>query len=371
MRRAWRLWVAASCLGCAGRAPTPAPSPASPSAAARQLQLDGMVVRTVADPLTGLLGYDPPTLLHLAAEAARNDKQDQARALYERLLAEFPGSELAPRARFELGRLLEGAGRFAEAVALYQALGDMPPQEGEAARRLWLDAQYRLAVCVGQLGNWWKSVSVFDGILALDWLETFDKLEAQVGRGISIRNAGDADGAEVALLGALHFYEDAQRLERFEDMGLAAEAAFQVGQIAAEKYAAVRLEYPIETLRERLEQKCELLLAAQHRFLRAIRLGDAHTVAAAGFHIGSLYESLYDSIVELEVPADLSSEQGDVYRDEVRSRVGVLVRKAIMVYERTLLVGRTAPTAGEWVARIERALTRLKTLYLEADKPPS
>ena len=61
----------------------------------RTLRLDGVVVRTAPDPLTGLESYDAPTLMHLAGEALRNERPELALLLYERLLLELPESPLA------------------------------------------------------------------------------------------------------------------------------------------------------------------------------------------------------------------------------------------------------------------------------------
>lgn len=345
--------------------------PLAPEPAPDRIALDGAVIRSEPDPLTQLEAYDSDQLFHLAREAERNGKKDDARALYERLIQEFPESQQVPPARFNLGLLFEGQKAFADAAAQYRLIAGLPIPEEETARRTFLDAHYRLAVAHVELAQHWEAVAVFDKVLELDWLDAFDRLEALVGKGLCMRKADDVTGAEATLSAALRLYQDLQSEGPFVDNGLAAEAAFALGEIAYERYVTVELVFPIELLRTRLEEKCEHLLSAQHRFLRAIRLGDTHTVAAAGFRIGSLYESLYDAIVGLETPSELTEEEGEVYRDEVRMKVGVLVKKAIMVYERTLAVGRSAPTAQAWVGRIETALARLKALYLEDKAPPS
>jgi tetratricopeptide (TPR) repeat protein len=338
---------------------------------ARALPLDGAVVRAEIDPLTGLAHYDASQLCHLAADAERQGRLDDAIALYDRFVKEFAHSTSSSAARFNLGLLYEKAQRWADAVAAYTPLADSeaPASADDEGRRTWLDAHFRLAVCLGKQGAWWDATGVFDEVLTFEWLTDFDRLEAMVGRGIAILHAGEPESADIAFGAALRFQQEAAARGPFADNGLAAEAAFHMGEIALEKYDKTRLEFPIDTLRERLEQKCGFLLSAQHRFLRAIRLGDTHTVAAAGFKIGWLYENLYDVIVGLETPADLDAEQAEVYKDEVRQRVGVLVKKAIMVYERTLAVGKSASTAQAWVSRIEQALARLRTIYL--DQPPS
>ncbi len=342
--------VVALGAGCA-RLPATAPLP-----------LDGVVVHQEPEPLTGLDIYDPPALFHLALEADRNGDPARAQAIYERLLLSFPHSNHAIAAGFNLGLLLEHSERYDAAAERYLAVALMTEPAPGDDRRTWLHAHFRLAVCAGKLGTWWRAVAAFDEVLALKWIDDGDRLEASVGRGIALQEAGDVEAAELAFSQALWIHRKVSAESRFDDHGLAAEAAFRMGDIADAKYRAVVLAYPLDTLRQRLEQKCDLLLQAQSRYLRAIQYGDAHTVAAAGLRVGQLYESLYDMIANLAVPVDLDHEQAEVYVEEVKHRIAILLDKALMVYERSLVVGRRAPSAAEWVARLEAAVARVRTM---------
>jgi tetratricopeptide (TPR) repeat protein len=327
-------------------------------------------VRGAPDPLTGLSSYDSSLLFHLAAEAQRAGEPERAVSLYGRFLTEFPDSRLGPRARYNLGLALEGLQRFGEAAAQYETLARLKPPAGEEWRT-WLDAHYRWAVCLGELGDPWGVVAVFDRLLEVRPLDDFDHLEALVGRGMALRRAGNDESAESALSEALRFSDEASGRGLRDDGGMTAEAAFAAGEIAAARFEAVQLELPVSRLRPRLEQKCELLLLAQHRYVRAMRRGGVEMLAAAGFRVGALYESLYRALVGLEIPQELSQEQAEVYRDEVDKRVSLLVNKAMTIYERSLLAGRIAPGAAPWVQRLESALSRLKALYLEGGHSPA
>ncbi|OGQ92067.1 MAG: hypothetical protein A2289_14275 [Deltaproteobacteria bacterium RIFOXYA12_FULL_58_15] len=332
--------------------------------------LDGLVLRTDRDPLTNLEAYDPPTLFHLALEEERKGKVAVARRIYLRLLEEFPESSFWLASRFNLGLSFEGTEEWQQATEHYLAIAVSSLPKVEADRRVWLDAHFRLAVCTSKSGDWWRAVAVFEYVLGEEWISPVQRLEALVGKGIALHEADDATGAEIVFAKALRHFQEASRVERFDDRGLAAEAAFRMGEITRNRYESVKLAFPQEILMQRLEEKCELLLAAQSRYLRAIRYGDAHTVAAAGLCIGSLYESLHDMIVGMEAPRELSDAQVSVYEEEVRQRVRVLVAKALSAYERSLEVGRRASTAQAWVARLEAAVDRLQSVYLGTAASP-
>ena len=123
----------------------------------------------------------------------------------------------------------------------------------------------------------------------------------------------------------------------------------------------------MERLKERLETKCGFLLTAQNRYIRAIRFGDSHTIAAAGYRLGDLYENLYEAIVSFAPPAELDGEQVALYNEEVRRKVIVLLKKAIRIYEKSLKLGKRMQSNQSWLDQLEVALARMKSLYLEEE----
>lgn len=355
--------------GCSARRAQPEASlPASE--AVGPVKLDGVVVRAEPDPLTHLSIYDAAELFHIAREMDRKGRKEDAITVYESLLEDFPDSGLTEPSWFNLGLLYEGLERFGDAADAYYTLASQPLPDGEERRRTWIDAHFRLAVAFGKLDEWWRAVAMFDRVLALDFIDDGDRIEAMLGRGIAIQEAGEPASAEIVFASILRFAREADRRGPFAERGMVAEAAYRMGEISADRYQAVILEFPVSLLKERLEEKCTELLSAQHRFLRAIRHGDAHTVAAAGYRIGHLYESLYETITALETPAELDADQTSVYQVEVRKRVNILVEKALRIYEKVLVVGRSASTAELWNGRLQRAIERLRDLYLAGPESP-
>ena len=56
-----------------------------------------------------------------------------------------------------------------------------------------------------------------------------------------------------------------------------------------------------------------------------------------------LYENLYDTLVNLGVPEGLDTDEAEVYIEEIRLRVNVLVKKALRIYGKALKVGQRDP----------------------------
>jgi tetratricopeptide (TPR) repeat protein len=305
---------------------------------------------------------DAPSLFHVAMEAAHADAPAQAVFYYSALIDTFPHDPLIIPTLYNRGLQREALQDFQGAVADYRRIVQQAPHQ--SPEHTWLDAHFRLGVCLTRLHGGWAAVSVFDEALRED-LDDDERLEVMVGRGIAMQDISADDAAEVAFGDALRFFESGRQHDIQSDRDLAAEAAYRLGMINTTRFDKVTLHFPKDALHRALEEKCRYLLDAQNDYLRAIHLGDAHTLAVAGWGIGSLYERLYDAIVDLEPPETMDAESLEIYRDEVRQRVAMLVKKAIMVYERALMAGRAAGTAdGDWVTRLEKALERLRTIYL-------
>jgi hypothetical protein len=149
-----------------------------------------------------------------------------------------------------------------------------------------------------------------------------------------------------------------------------ARAAFEDGEAARARFEALRLDPSsagAEDLAARLDEKSTLLLAAQERYLAAIREGDAGWAVAAGSRIGALYEDLHRALVDAPLPAGMDGGAADAYRGELRQRVRVLVTKAIEAYEETLGIARRSGVRSADVPRVEEGLGRMRRVLQETD----
>ena len=70
-------------------------------------------------------------------------------------------------------------------------------------------------------------------------------------------------------------------------------------------------------------------------------------------------------LVNLEVPEGLDTDEAEVYIEEIRLRVNVLVKKALRIYGKALKVGRRDPEAKVWIAKLETGIRRLESIYVE------
>ncbi len=76
-------------------------------------------------------------------------------------------------------------------------------------------------------------------------------------------------------------------------------------------------------------------------------------------------------------PKDLTGEEGEIYRQELRKKIRVLISKAITIYERTLEAAERIGASNPFVERTKASLQRMKDLLLaeaaaeeKGDPPP-
>lgn len=351
-------------VACAAVPSTPPEAPPG----AQAIQMEAVRIAPVADPLTGLDTYDAGDLLERGNSAFDKGDFDLALKVYDKLVKQFPDSSLVATALYNAALSLERLAEYGPAVERYERVLSEHASSAHAK-----DALYRSGLCLAKLERWPEVEKVFWAVRQQSGLTPMDELEARVGLAIALFMQEEYATAEREFLAAVRFHDEVSKKQYLPANYWVAQSRFYLGEITAREFEAYALasdekdhERWRSAMGERLEEKCGLLLRAQTSFIRAIREGHTGWATAAGFRIGSLYERLYDDLVGVPVPADLSPEAATIYRHELEKKVGVLVKKAITVYERSLDMAQRVGEANEWVKRTEAALERMKALALGA-----
>jgi len=322
------------------------------------------------DPLTGLSSFDAGDLLERGNALFDAGDYEKSQLFYEQLSNKFPDSSLVPTARYNAALSLERQKKLDEAVVHYQAIISQFPNSTTGK-----DAYYRAGVVLAKLERWPEAEQVLWALRQKEKLTPMDEIEARVGLAIALFMQREYATAEREFMAVLRFYEEHEHREFLPAKYWIAQSRFYLGEINARMFESLVLSSKSsdedkwkEDLAQQLEEKCELLLRAQNNFIRAIREGHTGWATASGYRIGSLYEELYDQMLNVPIPPKVSGEAREVYIVELQKRVSVLVRKAIRVYERSLRMANRVGESNEWVERTEKALNRMKDLALKALK---
>lgn len=290
----------------------------------------------------------------------------RAATCFERLASAFPESPHRRRALFNAGLAQERLDAWDSARQSFSELAN-PLGTGDA-----LDAAFHQAEALYHLDRYPEAAALLGRIAARTDLPVSRRIEAQVQQGICQVDGGELDEGEKTLRAALASAKDAADRGEPADEYVTAQGQFFLGEIYRLHCEGVTFDPDAraDDLSKTLEYKAQLLLSAQGHYLRAIKIGNGYWATAAGERIGSLYEVLYRQMMDSPTPKELNGEEAEVYRQELRRRIKILLTKAIGVYETTVATAERIGTAGPFVTRARESLERMKQLLLaEADVP--
>lgn len=312
--------------------------------------------------------YDAQTLFDRGIDLMRGGEHQAAIAYFARIPDEFPGSSLVIPSWFNQAVCwirLEDGERALTTIDKYLAL--LPEGIHEA---FVFDGQFKRGAALMLLERHEEAAEVFD-ILIVETSKAPDKIEALVDSGVAHFMLEDRVTSEYRFLKALRFYKAASKHERIAMKYFIAQAQFYLAEIARMEFSDFELRYPTAAevaedptmegaMGKNLEQKCQLLLRAQYAFTRTVREGHPGWASAAGYKVGTMYEELYNDLVNLPEPDDLTDDQKKLFKEFLRDRVLILLEKAVKVWGATAEMAQRTGQQNLWVDKTQASLDRVR-----------
>jgi TolA-binding protein len=346
-----------------GSATTPASGPVT------QYEMEPIKITAVAGPDgTHVEAYDAAELFEQAGKALSEKRYDDAVRAYDRLLKEFQESRYTRAALYNAGLASQGKKDWQGAIARFKTLAEGYPDSSDAK-----DGLFQLGATYAEIGNWPTSAEVLDRALERKDLTTDDRLEALARRGYAQFQLKDLDTAERTFRTAVTFFHKVEAEERLETDFYLALAMYHLGQVSHERFREVSLRLPEKQMSADLDEKARLLLTSQRQYIDTIKLGNPAWASASGFQIGSLYEELYDAFMRAPVPPDLlkaaAREKLEIYYDEVRKKIRVLLEKSVRTHEANLLMMERLGVQNEWREKSKLAFAKIQRLLDPSYRP--
>ncbi|HTP26730.1 MAG TPA: tetratricopeptide repeat protein [Anaeromyxobacteraceae bacterium] len=293
-------------------------------------------------------------LFAIGSAAAQAGDDLRAAAAFEHLAERFPASRRAPGALYGAGLAWRNLERWDLALSRFRQLArEHTGAEAEEAGFLSAECLYRM----GQLA---QAQAALDRLASSPGSGPAKRGRALTQRGVVELEQGRSDLAERSLESALAQFRAAERSERLERY-YPAKARFYLGEVYRARFLAVNLD----PSGKELEHKAQLLILAQARYLDAMRIGEVSWAVAAGGRVGELYEELRTRMLEAPPPAGLDDEEVRFYREQLHRSLDVLVSKAIVAYEETLLAAQRAGVENNFMPRVQEALNRMRQILTE------
>lgn len=291
---------------------------------------------------------------------------------YDRIAEEFPSSRYLSPSLYNAALCLQQTGELEASAAHYYRLVDHLPDSEDA--RI---ARLQLTGVLITLERWEEALASANLLLARTDLPSDERLEAMARRAQALFGMRRLDEATTAADDAGVYYRTRRGDEVIVEPYFAAAAMFvRAESIRARSEAIAIPAGDVHGQHEALEHRAQLILDAQRAYFDTIRLTDAHWAAAAGYRIGSMYETLYADMTAAPVPppTEAMNDQQlamyrDAYRAELRSRVEPLVRHAIRYWELTLVMVERTGVDTQWAIRTRSELERARTLLVTGELP--
>ncbi len=293
-------------------------------------------------------------------------------ARYDRIADEFPSSRYLSPSLYNAALCLQQTGDLESSAAHYYQLIDHVPDSADVRV-----ARLQLTGVLITLERWQEALASSDLLLARTDLPSDERLEAMARRAQALFGMRRLAEATTAAEDAGTYYRTRRGDEVITEPYFAAAAMFvRAESVRARSEAMVLPAGDVQAQHRTLEQRAQLILDAQRAYFDTIRLTNAHWAAAAGYRIGSMYETLYADMTAAPVPppAEPMSDQQlamyrDAYRAELRSRVEPLVRHAIRYWELTLLMVERTGVETQWAIRTHAELDRARQLLVTGALP--
>lgn len=311
---------------------------------------------------TTVIHYTAKSLFDLAG--LRYDQGGFTAAVkhYLLLIRDFPKSAYLRAAHYNVALSYEALKQYRQAVQHYRRVVQLAPEHEDAT-----DSLMRSAECQKRLSNWEGVIAAINA-LTLDRLSLADRLECIARRGHAHLQLARYKKAVGDYRAVLRLYNDKKNTQLLIGNYWVSMAQFEIGQCYRKRFDTIKLRLPLESMRVAFDQKVTLFLRAQNQYLRTIYLHNNYWAVVAGYHAANLYESFYHQALRAEVPKDLSTDELAIYYDELKKKVTVLVRKAILIYTKNVEMSRRVGQNNQWVARSEKNLQRLKKILQNYEK---
>jgi tetratricopeptide (TPR) repeat protein len=340
-------------LGCRvsgppAKEPVAAPAPVSENA--------GPVVTEVPALIVSPTAVTSVEELFLAGQTAlRQGQPAQAALAFDRIATHDPLGPFTPRALFQGALAHEQTGDLAGAVARFEQLERRFPDAPLAIESTVRSLRVRL-----YLEQWLEA-----GAVAAHFLERYPsgpvlgRIISHAARALALLAADRVSDAEYFIARGLDIVEQRELDRAGEIPRDLAPLYFAQGEARRRRSEAALLSPDVRDFAARLEQRCQLLLAAQSAYSNTMRAHDSHWSTMAGYRVGELYERLHEELMRIPSPRATTPREQRLFEGAMRLRYSVLLGKAAGMLDHTLAMAVRTGEDSEWVRRTERARAAL------------
>ncbi|GEM_PF-2583667 len=143
----------------------------------------------------------------------------------------------------------------------------------------------------------------------------------------------------------------------------AAEAEFQFAMLVYKKYERIKLKLPMKRMKRLLKYKAAMLKKAIAAMTKVIKFASPTWTTAALYYIGAAYKHFANTLYNAPVPAHLTPEEEDIYRQTLEEQAYPIEDKATEAFTKLLDVARKLKIENEWTQKAREYLAQFNEEY--------
>jgi len=348
-------------LGAAAPRGTPlAPALATRDPRVVDLDIIRITARTPApgaDPeLTSIASAD---LFKQANEAARAHRPREAIATYRQLVAEFPDSQFAPVALFDIAAVFDAQGDLTATITTLDELVANYPASRES-----IEGHLYIAALQTDHHQWAVAASTLAAVLARPGLAFSDRIEAFARKGYVELEQHQYDAADASLAAAIAAWRAAPRIA---DPYYIAMAYYYRGELMHRRFTELRVRRDDDDLVADLEAKRVLAAKAYDRWRDSLGFKQAYWATASGYQMSQIFVELWQAHVEAPYPHRIDVATRPAYVADVHARVRGDLEKALEGHRMNVELARAYGVTTPWSeASARQAVTIMELLAKDA-----
>ncbi len=332
-------------------------------------------------------------LFNAAKDYEKGGDLNTAIAIYRRLIKEYPGNELLPAAYYQIAYDYDTMLDFDRAINAYLTMAKKFPKDPLAK-----DALNNAAWALYRLERWEEAANVFKmyatrypqdpSIREILWRigECYEKAgkwdEALKSYRFYLKKYPDDYEKEMLVYYkiATHFKEigDTKNMEKYYKLILkkfaelskkagkpvgnayAAEASFYFAMKTFKVYQSIKLKLPQKVMARLLVKKKKMMPVVLKAFKKVIEYKDPNWSVAALYMMGRTFTEFADTLFNAPIPANLTEEEKEVYREELENLAYPLEDQASAFYEKCVALAEEKNIDNKWVREARKAVHEFK-----------
>ena len=301
-------------------------------------------------------------LFKQANAAAKAGRPGDAIASYRQLVAEFPESQFAPVALFNVAALCDA---HADLPATLAALSELVAKY--PASRESVEGHLYIAALQADHQQWSDAAATLDAVLARTSLTFADRVEAFARKGYVELEQHRYDAAEASLATALDQWRKAPRID---DPYYIAMAHYYRGELMHRRFTDTVVRRGDDEMVADLDAKRAMAAQAYDRWRESLRCKQAYWATAAGYQMSQIFMELWQAHVTAPYPQRIDIATRPIYVADVHARVRADLEKALEGHRMNVELAKAYGVDTAWSRGSERQAVAIMEL-LARDTPGS